>query len=54
MEREMVTQERLGLEGRFQSFSIDIGCYAHLGKLQERFAEVDVSVGSNSGGEQAV
>ena len=39
----MVTQEKLGQEGRFQSFAIDIGCYAHLWKLQERFAEVDVS-----------
>jgi len=30
-------------EGTFQAFAIDIGCYAHLRKLQARFSEVDVS-----------
>jgi hypothetical protein len=30
-------------EGTFQAFAIDIGCYAHLRKLQDRFSEVDVS-----------
>ncbi|HEY2014574.1 MAG TPA: hypothetical protein VGH38_13780, partial [Bryobacteraceae bacterium] len=31
-------------EGTFQAFAIDIGCYAHLRKLQDRFSEVDVSL----------
>jgi hypothetical protein len=30
--------------GTYQGFAIDIGCYAHLRKLQGRFAEVDVSM----------
>lgn len=30
-------------EGTFQAFAIDIGCYAHLRKLQDRFSEVDIS-----------
>lgn len=29
--------------GTFQAFAIDIGCYAHLRKLQDRFNEIDVS-----------
>jgi hypothetical protein len=29
--------------GTFQAFAIDIGCYAHLRKLQDRFSEIDVS-----------
>jgi len=29
--------------GTYQAFAIDIGCYAHLRKLQGRFGEVDVS-----------
>jgi hypothetical protein len=29
--------------GTYQAFAIDIGCYAHLRKLQGRFSEVDVS-----------
>ena len=29
--------------GTFQAFAIDIGCYAHLRKLQGRFNELDVS-----------
>lgn len=29
--------------GTFQAFAIDIGCYAHLRKLQDRFVEVDIS-----------
>lgn len=31
------------LEGTYQAFAIDIGCYAHLRKLEGRFKEVDVS-----------
>jgi len=31
------------LEGTYQAFAIDIGCYAHLRKLQARFTEIDVS-----------
>ena len=30
-------------EGTYQAFPIDIGCYAHLRKLQARFTEIDVS-----------
>ena len=30
-------------EGTYQAFAVDIGCYAHLRKLQGRFAELDVS-----------
>lgn len=30
-------------EGTYQAFAIDIGCYAHLRKLQGRFNEIDVS-----------
>lgn len=30
-------------EGTYQAFAIDIGCYAHLRKLQGRFSEIDVS-----------
>lgn len=30
-------------EGTYQAFAIDIGCYAHLRKLQDRFTEIDVS-----------
>jgi hypothetical protein len=30
--------------GTYQAFAIDIGCYAHLRKLQGRFNETDVSV----------
>jgi hypothetical protein len=30
-------------DGTYQAFAIDIGCYAHLRKLQERFSEIDVS-----------
>ena len=29
--------------GTFQAFAIDIGCYAHLRKLDRRFTETDVS-----------
>lgn len=29
--------------GTFQAFAIDIGCYAHLRKLESRFSEIDVS-----------
>lgn len=29
--------------GTFQAFAIDIGCYAHLRKLEGRFTEIDVS-----------
>jgi hypothetical protein len=31
--------------GTYQAFAIDIGCYAHLRKLQGRFNEIDVSLG---------
>ncbi len=31
------------LDGTFQAFAIDIGCYAHLRKLDGRFVEIDVS-----------
>jgi hypothetical protein len=31
------------LEGTYQAFSVDIGCYAHLRKLEGRFNEIDVS-----------
>jgi hypothetical protein len=30
-------------EGTYQAFAIDIGCYAHLRKLQGRFSEIDIS-----------
>lgn len=30
-------------DGTYQAFAIDIGCYAHLRKLQGRFNEIDVS-----------
>jgi hypothetical protein len=30
--------------GTYQAFAIDIGCYAHMRKLQGRFNEIDVSV----------
>ena len=30
-------------EGTYQAFAIDIGCYANLRKLQDRFNEIDVS-----------
>lgn len=30
-------------EGTYQAFAIDIGCYAHLRKLQGRFNEIDVA-----------
>ncbi len=30
-------------EGTYQAFAVDIGCYAHLRKLQGRFTELDVS-----------
>ena len=33
-------------EGTYQAFAIDIGCYAHLRKLQARFTEIDVSSGN--------
>jgi hypothetical protein len=29
--------------GTYQAFAVDIGCYAHLRKLQDRFVEIDVS-----------
>jgi hypothetical protein len=29
--------------GTYQAFAIDIGCYAHMRKLQGRFAEIDLS-----------
>jgi hypothetical protein len=29
--------------GTYHAFAIDIGCYAHLRKLQDRFTEIDVS-----------
>jgi hypothetical protein len=29
--------------GTYQAFSIDIGCYAHLRKLDKRFNEIDLS-----------
>ena len=31
------------LEGTYQAFAVDIGCYAHLRKLEGRFNEIDVS-----------
>lgn len=31
------------LPGNFQAFAIDIGCYAHLRKMQGRFTEIDLS-----------
>lgn len=31
------------LDGTYQAFAIDIGCYAHFRKLQTRFSEVDIS-----------
>lgn len=31
-------------EGTFQAFAVDIGCYAHLRKLQGRFNEIDLSL----------
>ncbi|WP_262299298.1 hypothetical protein [Microvirga sesbaniae] len=31
------------LEGTYQAFAIDIGCYAHLRKLHNRFTEIDVA-----------
>jgi hypothetical protein len=31
-------------EGTYQAFAIDIGCYANLRKLKDRFTEVDVSI----------
>lgn len=31
-------------EGAFQAFAIDIGCYAHLRKLQGKMAEIDLSL----------
>ncbi len=30
-------------EGTYQAFAIDIGCYAHLRKLQGKFTEIDIS-----------
>ena len=30
--------------GTYQAFTIDIGCYAHMRKLQGKFNEIDVSV----------
>lgn len=30
-------------EGTYQAFAIDIGCYAHLRKLDKKFNEIDVS-----------
>jgi hypothetical protein len=30
-------------EGTFQAFAIDIGCYAHLRKLKNKFSEIDIS-----------
>ena len=33
-------------EGTYQAFAVDIGCYAHLRKLQARFTEIDVSSAS--------
>ncbi len=30
-------------EETFEAFAIDIGCYAHLRKLERKFAEIDVS-----------
>jgi hypothetical protein len=30
-------------EGTYQAFAIDIGCYAHFRKLQDKFNEIDVS-----------
>ena len=29
--------------GTYHAFAIDIGCYAHMRKLQARFAEIDLS-----------
>jgi hypothetical protein len=29
--------------GTYQAFAIDIGCYAHLRKLQGKFTEIDVT-----------
>lgn len=31
-------------EGTYQAFAIDIGCYANLRKLKDRFTEIDVAV----------
>lgn len=31
------------LPGNYQAFAIDIGCYAHFRKMENRFAEIDVS-----------
>jgi hypothetical protein len=36
--------------GTYQSFAIDIGCYAHMRKLHGRFNEIDVS--ASTGREQ--
>jgi hypothetical protein len=32
--------------GNYQAFAIDIGCYAHLRKMEGRFNEIDVSKAS--------
>lgn len=32
------------LEGTYQAFAVDIGCYAHLRKLEGKFNEIDVSL----------
>jgi len=32
------------IEGTYQAFAVDIGCYAHLRKLEGRFNEIDVSL----------
>lgn len=31
------------LEGTYQAFAVDIGCYAHLRKIEGRFREIDIS-----------
>jgi hypothetical protein len=30
-------------EGTYQAFAVDIGCYAHLRKLEGRFNEIDIT-----------
>jgi hypothetical protein len=32
--------------GNYQAFAIDIGCYAHFRKMENRFDEIDVSESS--------
>ena len=45
VERTLVTHK--SATGTYHAFAIDIGCYAHLRKLEGKFTEIDVAATSS-------